>query len=680
MLSVAPIFHSNALSQNKIYLDFNGQVVTDPRWTMENGYLPIHAPVYNLPGDSDYDAAGNAHPFSQQELNYIEMAWKYIAEDFAPFNVDVTTEEPPLDYFTKTASNGGRAMRVLFTSRYDDARIGGTGSQWVDSDQWSGLGDYFAWSIQNIDRPVWVFANGFNTVTWVHPDTAGPWGPIQDYMGMIGSHEAGHGFGLHHDGTSASEYYAGRPGAGDTSWGVIMGGSELRTLTQWSKGEYIGAVNSAGFQEDDLAMIANAIGVGYRVDDHGNSLNTSGSTLLAVSNGNFSGSGIIGGSTETSNGDDVDVFRFDAGSQPVDIWLNVKPAAVGPNLDLELKIYNSSGTLVATINDPERIDATHHFTGSGVYYLQIDGVGKGDPLLDGYSDYGSLGQYTVLGAIGIPRVTNVTISGSSSTHTFSFDGLNDATDADGSGVQLVTVPVGFANTVEITFSEDVQASILSSHLTIKGLRYNSSPTLATDGFSYISATRTAKWRYNSVFAADQFLLSLSDLVTDAQGVALDGEWINPKFLTTTSTAVSRFPSGNGLAGGKFNFVFTNLPGDASLDNLVNSIDSQIYNTYLNIVMQNALFTQGDFNGSGAVTTADSSAITFNWLKNLTGLASADWNYDGVVDAADWVVWKKFENLTVTPWTLGDATGDGLVNGSDYYIWYRQLGTQLWLAV
>jgi hypothetical protein len=179
---------------------------------------------------------------------------------------------------------------------------------------------------------------------------------------------------------------------------------------------------------------------------------------------------------------------------------------------------------------------------------------------------------------------------------------------------------------------------------------------------------------------DTDLISLSDLVTDAQGVQLDGEWTNPKFTTTVNTAVSRFPSGNGLAGGKFNFVFTNLPGDASLDNLVNGIDSQIYQTYVDVVTQNATFTQGDFNGSGAVTTADSYAITFNWLKNLAGMALADWNYDGIVDGGDWVIWKKSENQSVEPWTSGDATGDGLVNSADELIWTRQWGLVLVVVV
>lgn len=105
MLSAVPLFHSNSMSTNKIFLDFDGQVVSDSFWTnptqksVGNGGNTIHAPVYNIAGDADYDMQGNALPFSPDELKYIEMAWKLVAEDYAPFNVDVTTEEPPLDYF-----------------------------------------------------------------------------------------------------------------------------------------------------------------------------------------------------------------------------------------------------------------------------------------------------------------------------------------------------------------------------------------------------------------------------------------------------------------------------------------------------------------------------------------------------------------------------------------------------
>jgi hypothetical protein len=55
--------------------------------------------------------------------------------------------------------------------------------------------------------------------------------------------------------------------------------------------------------------------------------------------------------------------------------------------------------------------------------------------------------------------------------------------------------------------------------------------------------------------------------------------------------------------------------------------------------------------------------------------SADFNYDGVVDGADQVVWQAFlgyEGHAMR--SLGDANNDGVVDGGDFLLWQRQLGS------
>ena len=42
---------------------------------------------------------------------------------------------------------------------------------------------------------------------------------------------------------------------------------------------------------------------------------------------------------------------------------------------------------------------------AGRYYLEISGVGRGDPLGDGYTDYASIGQYYISGTVP-PDVTS----------------------------------------------------------------------------------------------------------------------------------------------------------------------------------------------------------------------------------------------------------------------------------
>jgi hypothetical protein len=183
-----------------------------------------------------------------------------------------------------------------------------------------------------------------------------------------------------------------------------------------------------------------------------------------------------------------------------------------------------------------------------------------------------------------PRVANVTVSGSTSTHSpYSF-----ATHV-GSGAQLQTVPVGAADTISITFSEDV--NIVASNLYVVGLRTANVPTVVD--FSYDIATMTATWRFANLFANDQYAISLSDVVTDIEGNNLDGEWVNPATTTTTNSLVSVFPSGDGSAGGRFNFVFTIMAGDANRNNLVDGTDYGVLSVNYGNYVSNATFSQGD---------------------------------------------------------------------------------------
>ena len=63
---------------------------------------------------------------------------------------------------------------------------------------------------------------------------------------------------------------------------------------------------------------------------------------------------------------------------------------------------------------------------------------------------------------------------------------------------------------------------------------------------------------------DKYLYHIpSAAVTNGLGAALDGE-----FTTTTSN----FPSGDGTAGGDFNFRFNILPGDVDQNGVVTGLD------------------------------------------------------------------------------------------------------------
>ena len=103
----------------------------------------------------------------------------------------------------------------------------------------------------------------------------------------------------------------------------------------------------------------------------------------------LSGSGII------ERNSDVDFFGFTI-TGTGSVTLTVAPFYRGPNLDVLAELYDASGALLATVNPPDLLSATISLTlAAGSYFLKVDGTGSGDPLGTGYTDYGSLGFFSV---------------------------------------------------------------------------------------------------------------------------------------------------------------------------------------------------------------------------------------------------------------------------------------------
>ncbi len=68
-----------------------------------------------------------------------------------------------------------------------------------------------------------------------------------------------------------------------------------------------------------------------------------------------------------------------------------------------------------------------------------------------------------------------------------------------------------------------------------------------------------------------------------------------------------------------------------------------------------------------------------WNINTTttavtlSVADADYNHDGVVNAADYAMWRKTRGQTVTKYSGADGNGDGIVNDADYMVWRSNIG-------
>ncbi len=315
---------------------------------------------------------------------------------------------------------------------------------------------------------------------------------------------------------------------------------------------------------------------------------------------------------------------------------------------------------------------------------KVGGNNGATAYVGGFNQYYGFGRLNAAAALAAtptdtiaPKVSNVIISGSTSTHApHSFNGPDDNLDSDGSGNQLRTVPVGGADTVSVQFSEDM-VNVTSTSLTLWGLKNSFAPTIAV--FTpFDPVTMTASWKFSAPFDADQYLLSLTDAVTDVAGNLLDGEWTNPFSRSTTSTSVSEFPSGNDTAGGDFNFVYTILPGDANRTNTVNGLDFFIYQQ--NPGGPGRTFNQADYNGDGDTDSADNALWQANNGNNFTELFFADYNGNGIVDGDDNAIWQMNNGATNATHGQGDANNDNKVDGLDYLLWQRQFGLQLdWVA-
>jgi hypothetical protein len=375
--------HSRPGANRVIYIDFNGELVAGTAWnTYYNGGADLVAPAF--------DVDGAPSTFSDGELAIIQNVWLRVAEDYAPFDVDITTQDPGLAAIDRSGnSDGAFGTRVLVTSDsvvYNACACAGIA--YVGSFDMGGSHQYY--------QPAFAFQRGT--------------GANAKVMAEVVAHEAGHTLGLSHDGTASVAYYSGQG-----SWAPIMGTAYNRPISQWSKGEYSGANNL----EDDLAVMQSR-GASLRTDD----VPSQQSAAMAIQSGVLF-NGFIGTAA------DSDWFSV-TGSGQINVVANVAP--VSPDLDLRVEVRDAGGALIGSA-DPAASTTTGdtatglsvNLTGTlpvpGTYYVKVAGVGFGDPASNGYSDYASVGAYaltvTVLDPTTAPQITTTSLPTATSFTSYS---------------------------------------------------------------------------------------------------------------------------------------------------------------------------------------------------------------------------------------------------------------------
>jgi hypothetical protein len=332
-----PMYNSQPNAVATLYLDFDGHRVQSAYW---NGGAPLQCASSGL-----------------TDVQITEI-FNRVAEDFRPFDVNVTTDS------TKFLSAPlEMRMRIIVTST-SNWRPNVGGISYITSFSW---GD---------DTPGFVFSDRLENNT--------------KYIAECCSHEIGHTLGLFHQAryneqdVQSESYHTGN-GSGEIGWAPIMGNSYGKNMSSWNLGP---SQYSATENQDNLEVITTENGFGFRMDDFENDLNESAFNLGVNT---FLLSGVI------STNMDVDAFQFQV-SENSRVHLEAKPGGInamaeGVNMDIQLSIYNDKKERIGIYNPEETAGISADITlNAGKYYITIEGVGNAN-----MSDYSSLGSYTIEG-------------------------------------------------------------------------------------------------------------------------------------------------------------------------------------------------------------------------------------------------------------------------------------------
>jgi Bacterial pre-peptidase C-terminal domain/Secretion system C-terminal sorting domain len=338
-----PLYSSNPTATAVIFLDFDGHTVAGTAWNY-NGPIVCGA--------------------SGLDNTKIATVYNSVAEDYRPFNVNVTTDSTkylaaPLD----------KRIRVIITVSYSWYGLAG-GVAFIGSFIW---GD---------DTPCFVFSSLLNYSA--------------KKVSEASAHEAGHTLGLYHQSTydancvKISDYNYGQ-GTGEISWAPIMGVGYSRNSTTWYNGP-----NSYGCTsyQNDLDILTTYNGFTYRTDDFAETFPSA--TPQSFVNDEFTVDGMIATAT------DIDMFKFTLASTKR-VVIDAIPSNVGSgnansNLDISMQLFNSATNSIGTYNPALTLNAVvDTILNPGTYYIRIDGVGNLNT-----PEYGSLGEYSITAAQSQP--------------------------------------------------------------------------------------------------------------------------------------------------------------------------------------------------------------------------------------------------------------------------------------
>lgn len=433
-LTDVPLLHSRPSAKQVIYLDFTGYVddyygsVSAAQAAFENSDLTyIQTAPFEYIGYHNNDWT---QPYPTASAIY--DIWRMVAEDFAAFDVDVTTEAPTYDALVKSSEddmNYGKRVVIGYAT-------GKIGTAWyVGGGAFSGGGSF---GFQH-DRPVYIFSvqsrqniaaqvthEVSHTLGLAHDsgkiylptafiqDANGTWNTVYDYFSPK-SQSYYQGVEITPDGTVNKNTY---PKSAIT-WYPVMGAApsvklsdnydyyydDADFMNQWNNGTY----SSAGNQEDDFAILlglqegsgtaftdkpllysAASRNISLAEDEAGDTLENATALGALQETTPLTTNAIIGkhvsGSSVTN---DVDLFSVTAttsGELLVSVVPNYLGLTEGSSLDAMVEVLDHDGNRMGGATEPLWADNETYFNTlreatctvllptAGTYYVRVAGT------------------------------------------------------------------------------------------------------------------------------------------------------------------------------------------------------------------------------------------------------------------------------------------------------------------